>query len=76
MLSTQPIFIFRELTQYLALHRIVMPSYRYMQEMIGRVVAYERTRIARLLSTCMTSLIDQQLAALLRAGSQSIMSAH
>ena len=41
-----------------------MPSYRYMQEMIGRVVAYERTRIARLLSTCMTSLIDQQLAAL------------
>ena len=69
MLSTQPIFIFRELTQYLALHRIVMPSYRYMQEMIGRVVAYERTRIARLLSTCMTSLIDQQLAALLRAES-------
>ena len=50
MLSTQPIFIFRELTQYLALHRIVMPSYRYMQEMIGRVVAYERTRIALQLS--------------------------
>ncbi|WP_214456242.1 Tn3 family transposase [Klebsiella quasipneumoniae] len=69
MLSTQPIYIFRELIQYLELHRIVMPSYRYMQEMIGRVVAYERTRIAQLLNTSMDPLIVQQLTALLQADS-------
>lgn len=46
-----------------------MPSYRYMQEMIGRVVAYERTRIAQLLNTSMDPLIVQQLTALLQADS-------
>lgn len=67
MLSTQPIYIFRELTQYLEQLRIVAPSYRYLQEMIGRVVANERTRIAQLLSTCMTDAVEQQLSTLLQA---------
>lgn len=69
MLSTQPIYIFRELTQHLAQQRIVAPSYRYMQEMIGQVVTNERARVSHLLSKSMTSTVDNQLIELLHAGS-------
>ena len=44
-LSTHPLFIMRELLQYLGSERIVVPSYSSMQDLVGRVVTYERNRI-------------------------------
>jgi hypothetical protein len=42
MLSTQPIYILREVLQYLENHRIVIPGYTFLQDMVGRVVTGER----------------------------------
>jgi hypothetical protein len=50
MLSTQPIFILREVLQYLTNQRIVAPGYTYLQDMVGRTVSGERHRITDLLS--------------------------
>ena len=49
MLSAQPVFILREVLQYLAHQRIVAPGYTYLQDMVGRTVSGERLRITRLL---------------------------
>jgi Domain of unknown function (DUF4158) len=67
MLSIQPVYILRELTQHLAGQRIVAPSYRFLQEMIGRVVTGERTRITKLLTKALTPTIETQLKTLLEA---------
>lgn len=67
MLSTQPVYIFRELMQYLTQQRIVAPGYRFLQEMIGRMVQSERTRITQLLNKNMTPSTGKQLAMLLEA---------
>jgi TnpA family transposase len=66
-LSTQPIFILREVLQYLAHQRIVAPGYTYLQDMVGRVVSGERRRITRLLALALTPAIEKQLKALLEA---------
>ncbi|KWC13351.1 transposase, partial [Burkholderia ubonensis] len=67
MLSTQPIFILRECLQYLKHERIVAPTYSYLQDMIGRVVAAERQRVSALLERALTKSISQQLDAMLEA---------
>jgi hypothetical protein len=67
MLSIQPVYIFRELIQHLAGERVVAPSYRFLQEMIGRVVTGERTRITKLLTKAITPTIENQLKTLLEA---------
>ena len=67
MLSIQPLYIFRELIQHLAGHRVVAPSYRFLQEMIGRVVTGERTRITKLLTKAITPMVESQLKTLLEA---------
>ncbi len=67
MLSIQPVYILRELIQHLAVQRVVAPSYRFLQEMIGRVVAGERTRITKLLTKAITPTVESQLKTLLAA---------
>jgi hypothetical protein len=67
MLSIQPMYIFRELIQHLTGQRIVAPSYRFLQEMIGRVVTGERTRITKLLTKAITPTVESQLNTLLQA---------
>lgn len=67
MLSIQPIYILRELIQHLTGQRVVAPSYRFLQEMIGRVVTGERTRIMKLLTTAITPTVENQLKTLLEA---------
>ncbi len=67
MLSTQPIYILREARQSLTHQRIVAPGYRFMQEMIGRVVAAERKRITQLLERALTPSHIKHLDALLQA---------
>ncbi len=66
-LSTHPGFIFRELMQYLSQLRVVAPGYRFMQEMIGRVVASEKKRISTLLSEMLTAEIEARLEMMLQA---------
>ena len=68
MLSTQPITILREALQYLENQRVMAPGYRFLQDLVSRVVTGERRRITDMLGQAMTSAIEHQLAALLRAG--------
>jgi len=67
MLSTQPITILREALQYLEHQRVMAPGYRFLQDLISRVVTGERRRITDLLGQAMTPAIEQRLAALLQA---------
>jgi hypothetical protein len=67
MLSTQPIFILREVLQYLTNQRIVAPGYTYLQDMVGRIVSGERRRITALLGQALTAAVEHQLEALLQA---------
>ena len=48
-LSTQPLYLLREALQHLTTQRIVAPPYTFLQDMVGRVVTRERTRITHLL---------------------------
>ena len=67
MLSTQPIFILREVFQYLTNQRIVAPGYTYLQDMVSRTVSSERQRITHLLRQALTPAVEQQLEKLLQA---------
>ena len=67
MLSTQPIYILREILQHLNQQRVVIPGYTFLQDLVGRAVTIERQRIARLLDEALTSEIKEKLEALLQA---------
>ena len=69
-LSTQPIFILREILQQLSTNRVVAPSYSSLQDIVGKAVSGERTRITGLLNESLTPEIRQRLAALLEADEQ------
>jgi len=45
MVCSKPIYIFRELMQYLMEQRVVAPGYSSMQKMIGKVLTYEQNRL-------------------------------
>lgn len=45
VLSTKPIYIFRELINYLEQNRITIPAYSFMQDIIGQALTYEQTRL-------------------------------
>jgi Domain of unknown function (DUF4158) len=66
-LSTQPLYLLREALQYLTTQRIVAPPYTFLQDMVGRVVTRERTRITHLLGQTLTPTVATQLDALLEA---------
>jgi TnpA family transposase len=70
LLSTQPVYILRETLQYLSIQRIVAPTYTFLQDMVGRVVAHERNRITQLLGQSLTPVLEVQLDALLQADEQ------
>jgi hypothetical protein len=45
---TKPIYIFKELINFLEYHRIVLPGYSFLQEkVIGRAITDERTRLEK-----------------------------
>lgn len=69
-LSTQPLYILRESLQRLSSERIVAPQYTTMQDMVGRVVTHERSRVTRLLEQTMTSTVEHGLDDFLRADEQ------
>jgi hypothetical protein len=70
MLSTQPVYILREMLQHLTNQRIVIPTYTFLQDMVGRVVTYERNRITLQLDQALTSEAKTQLDSLLKADEQ------
>lgn len=67
MCSTQPVYLLREMLQYLNQQHIVAPAYAILQDMIGRVVTGERQRMTALLGEALTPDIAQQIDALLQA---------
>jgi hypothetical protein len=67
MLSTQPVFILREVLQHLIHQRIVAPGYTYLQDMVGRTVTSERLRVTSLLGQALTPEIERRLEELLEA---------
>jgi TnpA family transposase len=64
-LTTLPLHILKESLQNLTHRRIVAPGYRFMQDMVGRVVARERKRITGLLEQVLTSPLQTRLDKLL-----------
>ncbi|MGF6472464.1 DUF4158 domain-containing protein [Paraburkholderia youngii] len=67
MRSTQPVYLLREMLQYLNQQRVIAPAYAILQDMTGRVVSGERQRITALLDHALTPDIAQQIDALLQA---------
>jgi TnpA family transposase len=67
MLSTQPVFILREVLQHLTNQRIVAPGYTYLQDMVGRTVSSERLRVTSLLGQALTPEVERRLEELLEA---------
>lgn len=43
--SSKPIFIFREVMNYLFEQRIVVPGYSFMQETVGKAITFEQNRL-------------------------------
>ncbi len=70
MLSTQPIYIMREVLQYLESQRIVIPGYTFLQDLVGRAVTRERNRITELLAQALIPATKEQLDTLLQADEQ------
>jgi hypothetical protein len=54
MRSMQPIYILREVLQYLATRRIMAPGYTVLQDLVSRAVTRERDRITHLLEQAIT----------------------
>jgi hypothetical protein len=65
LLSTQPIYVLREVLQHLATQRIVAPPYTILQDMVGRVVTRERHRLTQLLGQSLTPTVAHQIDILL-----------
>lgn len=66
-LSTQPLYLLREMLQQLAVQRIVAPAYTVLQDMVGRVITGELGRVTQLLETALTPDLRQGINALLEA---------
>jgi TnpA family transposase len=49
--SSKPIYILRELLQYLAEHRIVLPGYSLLQETVGQALMQEQERLIAVVKT-------------------------
>jgi hypothetical protein len=66
-LSIQPIYLLRETLRHLDHHRIVIPGYTFLQDLVGRTITGERKRITQLLNQAMRLSVKQQLDELLQA---------
>jgi TnpA family transposase len=67
MRSTQPRYLLREALQYLERESIVTPPYTVLQDIVGEVVAGERTRLTERLKKALTPAASINLDALLQA---------
>ena len=60
-ISTRPAYLLRELIDHLRQHRIVLPGYSFLQDVVSRALAFERRRMAEVLG----ELIDKNQAFML-----------
>ena len=44
-IHTKPVYVFKELLHYLEKHRIVVPVYSFMQDIVGQAITAERERL-------------------------------
>lgn len=63
--SSKPIYVFRELMQYLTEQRIVAPGYSFMQTTVGKALTYEQNRLLTLVQTHLTTAEREALKHLL-----------
>lgn len=63
-----PPYLFRELLSYLEQHRTIIPGYSYFQDLIGKSLIQEKTRLGQVLKTLLTAEQKQQLGNLLTKG--------
>lgn len=52
--DSQPIYVFRELLQYLAHHRLIVPGYSFMQDTVGQALLDEQNRLIRIVHNHLT----------------------
>ena len=63
--SSQPVYIFRELMQFLEQQRLILPGYSVIQETIGRAITYEQNRLSAVGRSSLTKEMITQLKELL-----------
>ena len=64
-ISSQPLYIFRSITTYLAEEKIVFPAYSTLQSFVGRVLTYEQKRLKKILQKTLTFSHKKSLDSLL-----------
>lgn len=47
--SSKPIFIFREIMNYLSEHNIVVPGYSFIQDTVGKAISFEQYRLTAMM---------------------------
>ena len=61
----QPIYVFRELIEYLQEQRVVAPGYSFMQETVGQALLYEQNRLVSIVNSHLSPADVQALKRLL-----------
>ncbi len=64
-ISSKPVFIFKELVSHLENHRVVLPSYTSMQDIVSKALVKERHRLGNLAKKYINSAIEVALENLL-----------
>jgi TnpA family transposase/CheY-like chemotaxis protein len=65
-ISSRPVYVLRELVDYLRQQRIVLPGYTYLQDLVRQALSFERSRLSEALSAFITPQDAVLLDALLR----------
>lgn len=71
MLSTQPIFIFREVLEHLANQHVVAPGYTFLQDLVSRALTEEHQRVTGMLDESLSPPLRQALDDMLRHDHQA-----
>jgi predicted Zn-ribbon and HTH transcriptional regulator len=65
----KPIYIFRELMNYLSEQRIIVPGYSFMQEIVGQAITHEQNRLVTLMQNHLKQVDKEALEQLLEDSS-------
>jgi TnpA family transposase len=66
--SAKPVYIFRELLHHLDEHRIVAPSYSFLQELVSKALTAEQHRVTTIVRRALTVADTEALEYLLEEG--------
>jgi len=65
-ISSRPLYVLRDLVDYLRRERIVLPGYSFLQDVVRRALSFERNRLSEALDHAMTAedvaLLDSLLS--------------